>query len=177
MSGEERRKQILHYLSHSGQPVSGKDLAQEFGVSRQIIVQDIALLRSAQIHIISTNRGYLVPPSGTAGIQRIFKCFHSDEQTGDELNCIVDQGGVIDNVFVNHKIYGRIQADMNIRSRRDVKKFLDRIRSGKSSLLKNITSDYHYHTISAETGEILDDIEKELSKRGYLVAQKNTVLE
>lgn len=177
MSGEERRKQILHYLSHSEQPVSGKELAQEFGVSRQIIVQDIALLRSAQIHIISTNRGYLVPPSQTAGIQRIFKCFHSDEQTGDELNCIVDQGGVIDNVFVNHKIYGRIQADMNIRSRRDVREFLERIHSGKSSLLKNITSDYHYHTISAETGEILDDIEKELSKRGYLVVRKDTIQE
>lgn len=177
MSGEERRKQILHYLSHNEHPVSGKELAQEFGVSRQIIVQDIALLRSAHIHIISTNRGYLVPPSQTAGFQRVFKCFHSDEQTGDELNCIVDQGGIVDNVFVNHKIYGRIEADMNIRSRRDVRAFLDRIHSGKSSLLKNITSDYHYHTVSAETGEILDDIERELSKRGYLVARKDTILE
>ncbi len=169
MSGEERRNQLLHYLSHQNQPVSGTALAKEFGVSRQVIVQDIALLRSRHSEILSTNRGYLLPPSQTANATRIFKCRHTDDQTEDELDCIVDQGGTVENVFVNHKIYGRIQADMNIRSRRDVKQFLTGIRSGKSTLLKNVTSDYHYHTISAESEMVLDDIELELDRRGYLV--------
>lgn len=173
MSGEERRNQLLCYLSDREHPVSGTELAQKFGVSRQVIVQDIALLRSGHTKIISTNRGYLLPPSQTPEIRRVFKCRHTDEQTEDELHCIVDQGGTVVDVFVHHKIYGRIQGDMNIRCRRDVKDFMMGIHSGKSALLKNVTSDYHYHTISAESESILDDIEEELSKRGYLVAKKS----
>ena len=172
MSGEERRNQLLHYLSDNDRPVSGTELAQKFGVSRQVIVQDIALLRSGHAKIIATNRGYLIPPSQATDARRVFKCRHTDEQTEDELNCIVDQGGTVIDVFVNHKIYGRIQGDMNIRCRRDVKEFMDGIHSGKSALLKNVTSDYHYHTISAENETILNDIEEELSKRGYLVVRK-----
>ena len=174
MSGEERRKQLLRYLSHHDQPVSGTELAREFGVSRQVIVQDIALLRSGHAKILSTNRGYLIPPSQAADARRVFKCHHTDEQTEDELNCIVDQGGAVENVYVNHKIYGRIQADMNIRCRRDVKGFIAGIQSGKSALLKNVTADYHYHTISAENEMVLNEIGEELSKRGYLVPGKET---
>lgn len=175
MSGEERRNRILHYLAHHDHPVSGTALAKEFGVSRQVIVQDVALLRSGQTKIISTNRGYLIPAIQQTKTRRIYKCCHSDDQTEDELTCIVDQGGTVDNVFVNHKIYGRIEAGINIRSRRDVREFLTQIQSGKSSLLKNVTSDYHYHTVSAENEMILDDIENELRQRGYLVIQKKEV--
>lgn len=175
MSGEERRNGILHYLSHNDKPVSGTALAQEFGVSRQVIVQDIALLRSANTPILSTNRGYLVQKSQLNNAVRIFKCCHSDEQTEDELNCIVDQGGAIENVFVNHKVYGRVEAEMNIRSRRDVREFINGIHSGKSTLLKKITSDYHYHTVSAATEEILDAIEEELKERNYLILPDHTL--
>ena len=82
-----------------------------------------------------------------------------------------------ENVFVNHKIYGKIQADMNIRCRRDIKEFIAGIKSGKSTLLKNVTSDYHYHTVTAEEERILDDVEVELAKRGYLVEQKKEELQ
>lgn len=172
MSGEERRAHIIEYLSKQNHPISGTVLAKECGVSRQVIVQDIALLRSSYSTIIATNRGYFMPPAASDKPVRIFKCVHTDEQTEDELTCIVDQGGIIENVFVNHKIYGRIQATMGIRSRRDVKEFMDGIHSGKSSLLKNVTSDYHYHTVSADSEEILNDIEKELDERHYLVSPK-----
>lgn len=174
MSGEERRNHIFSYLLQQNHPVSGTALAKEFGVSRQVIVQDIALLRSSHIQILSTNRGYLVPKRQQKAFQRVYKCRHSDAQTEDELNCIVDQGGTVENVFVNHKIYGRIEADMNIRSRRDVKDFLSGIQNGKSSLLKNVTSDYHYHTVTADSDGVLDDIENELEEKGYLIARKQS---
>ncbi len=173
MSGEERRNQLLRYLSDKEHPISGTVLSQKFGVSRQIIVQDIALLRSAHVDIISTNRGYMLPETHKSNVIRVYKCCHTDEQAEDELNCIVDQGGTIINVFVNHKIYGRIHGDMNIRCRRDVNEYIDGIHSGKSALLKKVTSDYHYHTISAENESVLNDIENELAKRGYLVIQKD----
>mgnify|MGYP004488359785 FL=1 len=177
MSGEKRRDRLLQYLEEHDKPVSGTELAKEFGVSRQVIVQDIALLRTGHVKIIATNRGYLVPPAKPSGVRRIFKCRHTDEQAEDELTCIVDLGGIVENVFVNHKIYGKIQADMNIRCRRDIKEFIAGIKSGKSTLLKNVTSDYHYHTVTAEEERILDDVEMELAKRGYLVEQKKEELQ
>ena len=169
MSGEKRRDRLLQYLEEHDKPVSGTELAKEFGVSRQVIVQDIALLRTGHVKIIATNRGYLVPPAKPSGVRRIFKCRHTDEQAEDELTCIVDLGGIVENVFVNHKIYGKIQADM--------KEFIAGIKSGKSTLLKNVTSDYHYHTVTAEEERILDDVEVELAKRGYLVEQKKEELQ
>lgn len=173
MSGEERRNKIIDLLSHSTTPVSGTVLAKELGVSRQVIVQDIALIRSSHYEILSTHRGYVIHSEDYPGVTKIFKCRHSDDQAEDELNCIVDQGGIVLNVFVNHKVYGRIQAEMNIRSRRDVKNFIHDIHTGKSTLLKNVTSDYHYHTICADSEDILDAIEKELKNYGFLVSPKS----
>ena len=57
---------------------------------------------------------------------------------------------------------------MNIRTRRNVKKFLEGLSSGSSSLLKNVTSGYHYHTICAESEEVLDAIQEELKQKGFL---------
>ena len=177
MEAKERRAAILQLLRNRTAPVTGGELAAQMGVSRQVIVQDIALLRTGHVKIIATNRGYLVPPTKPSGVRRIFKCRHTDEQAEDELTCIVDLGGIVENVFVNHKIYGKIQADMNIRCRRDIKEFIAGIKSGKSTLLKNVTSDYHYHTVTAEEERILDDVEAELAKRGYLVEQKKEELQ
>lgn len=168
MNGQERREKILNAMSASTAPISGSALAGTFDVSRQVIVQDIALLRAAGHNIISTNRGYalLNKPSNAA---RVFKVSHTDEQLGEELNSIVDMGGTVADVFVNHKVYGRLKVDMNIKCRRDVNEMVIGIESGKSSPLKNLTSNYHYHTITAESEEILDEIEKMLDEKGFLI--------
>ena len=100
---------------------------------------------------------------------RIFKVSHTDEEIADELNLIVDLGGKVQDVQVNHKVYGRMKADLGIHSRKQVQDFVEEIRSGKSSPLKNITSNYHYHTVEADSEEVLDLIGEELNERGYLV--------
>ena len=46
MEGDERRQFILKLLAGSESPLSGTEIAGKCGVSRQIIVQDIALLRA-----------------------------------------------------------------------------------------------------------------------------------
>ena len=166
MSGEERREHILKQLKESHQPVSGAGLAKKFAVSRQVIVQDIALLRANGIDIIATNRGYVIQES--TSYTRVFKVIHTDEEVEEELNLFVDLGGKIEDVFVYHKVYGIVKANMNIKSRIDVRKYMNDISSGKSSLLKNVTSGYHYHTISADSMENLDLIQEELAKRGFL---------
>lgn len=166
MSGEERRKDILQILTKAGKPVSGLKLAEKFDVSRQVIVQDIALLRANGIAIFSTNRGYLLEQSGE--VTRVFKVIHEDEEAEEELTTIVDCGGKVVDVFVYHKVYGVLRAEMNIKSRRDIHNYMEDIISGKSSLLKNVTSGYHYHTIVAENQETLDLIQEKLQEKGFL---------
>ena len=150
--------------------VSGAELALRFGVSRQIIVQDITVLRALGYEILSTHTGYVVQSSPLT--ERVFKLRHASEQTKDELTTIVRLGGTVVNVFVWHKVYGRIEANLNIFSEHGIEKFLDGIKSGKSTELMKITSGYHYHTVQAESEEILDLIYEQLNSKGYIVPEK-----
>ena len=163
MSGEERRGKIIQALKNSDKAVSATTLAKEFDVS---IVQDVALLRANGKNIFSTNRGYLIQEDEET--TRVFKVQHEDDEVEKELTTIVDLGGTVEDVFVYHKVYGVLRAEMNIKSRMDIRNYMEEIRSGKSSLLKNVTSGYHYHTVRAERVEILDMIQEELQKKGLL---------
>ena len=129
-------KQLLNILSSSNNPISGGTLAKELNVSRQIIVQDISLLRANGATIFSTNKGYLLQEDRK--YSRVFKVYHTDDQVEEELSTIVDAGGQIRDVFVYHKVYGVLKADMGIKSRRDIRAYMEEISTGKSSLLKNV---------------------------------------
>ena len=169
MKAAERRQSIVSLLMSAKTPVSGGSLSERFGVSRQIIVQDITILRGSGYDILSTNRGYIL--QGLPMCERVFKVRHTTDQTEDELNCIIDLGGAIIDVFVWHRVYGRIAASLNIFSRLQVKQFIEGVRSGKSTELMNVTGGYHYHTVCAETEEILDRIEQALEAHGYIAPE------
>lgn len=166
MDGKERRARIISLLEHSGTVLSGACLAETLQVSRQVIVQDIALLRANGREIVATNRGYLLLEKPE--VSRVFKVQHSDEQVEEELSLIVNYGGAVRDVFVYHKVYGTVRADMNIRSGQDIRKFMADIAAGTSSLLKNITAGYHYHTVTAASDAILDVIQEKLGEKGFL---------
>lgn len=169
MKTAERRKAIVNRLLSDSEPVSGSTLAAEFEVSRQIIVQDITVLKSSGYDILSTHKGYLIREAPLK--ERVFKLRHTTEQTEDELNLIVDNGGTVADVFVWHKVYGRVVAPLNIFSRLHVRQFIEGVRTGKSSELMNITGGYHYHTVRADSEEILDRIGAALNERGYIVPE------
>lgn len=169
MKADERRKAIVTFLMSEQKPISGGILAERFGVSRQIIVQDIAVLKASGFEILSTHHGYIVQK--TPLVERVFKVRHTKEETEDELSCIVDLGGTVVDVFVWHKVYGKIEAPLNIFSKLHVKQFIEGVRSGKSTELMNITGGYHYHTVRAESEEILDKISKALDERKYIVPE------
>ena len=166
MSGVKRRKEILSLLRRSSSPLSGGTLGERLGVSRQVVVQDIALLRTEGRPILATARGYLLDEPRQ--VSRVLKVCHTEAQTEDELNTIVDLGGAVLDVMVNHRVYGKVTAPLNIKSRRDVQAFLTGMRTGKSAPLMNVTSGYHFHRISADSEEILDEIESALREKGYL---------
>ena len=132
-----------------------------------MIVQDIALLRAADYSIISTNRGYLC---GTfSDTVRVFYVNHSREQIQEELNIIVDYGGTAVGVFVKHESYGELRADLNVSNRSQVQDFVEELSEGKSGPLLTVTAGYHYHTVRAQSEEILDRIEEQLKKHHFLV--------
>ena len=167
MTGADRRQQIIRTIEQAKKPVPAKDLASAYEVSRQVIVQDIALIRAAGYDILSTNRGYILTKPGR--VTRVFKVSHTDEQIEEELCAIVDLGAEVLNVMVHHKVYDTMEAPLHITSRKTVRQFMDDINSGKSSPLKNITSNYHYHTISADSEKTLDEVEEVLDRKGFLV--------
>ena len=169
MKAHDRRKAIVNLLLSSTEAVSGGKLSEVFGVSRQIIVQDITVLKGSGYDIISTHYGYIIQKSPLK--ERVFKVYHTTEQTEDELNLIVGLGGTVVDVFVWHKVYGKMVAPLNIFSTLHVKQFIEGVRTGKSTELMNITGGYHYHTVRADSEEILDDIEKSLEQRGYIVPE------
>lgn len=166
MKSLERRSKILETLENTKEPVSGTDFANMLSVSRQVIVQDIAMLRANGSPIISTHNGYILTKDNRPS--RIFKVYHTDEETEEELNLFVDLGGKVQDIFVNHKVFGIVKCVLNIKSRKDVSLYLEGLRSGKSTQLKNITANYHYHTIVADDTATLDLIEDKLWEKGFL---------
>jgi len=169
MKAVERRKAIVNLLLSSTDAISGAKLSEEFGVSRQIIVQDITVLKGSGYDILSTHNGYIIQKSPLK--ERVFKVHHTTEQTEDELNTIVNLGGTVVDVFVWHKVYGKMVAPLNIFSPMHVKQFIEGVRSGKSTELMNITGGYHYHTVRAESDDILDNIGKTLDEKGYIAPE------
>lgn len=169
MKVAERRKEIVNLLLSAESPISGSELAKTFGISRQIIVQDITVLKGTGYEILSTNQGYIMQKSPLK--ERVFKVRHTTAETEDELSCIVDLGGTVVDVFVWHKIYGKIEAELNIFSPLHIKQFMEGVRTGQSTELMHITGGYHYHTVRADNEAMLDRIETALRKRNYIVPE------
>jgi len=162
MNGTERRNRILELLQQSTIPLSGSALAKELGVSRQIIVQDMALLRArSDVEILSTYQGYLIRQEEKVH-RRVFKVRHKTERTEEELLEIVDLGGRVEDVFVYHSVYGIVRGQLGLSSRKDVRDFMARLAASRSTPLMQITDDYHYHTVSAEDERTLDQIQSRL---------------
>ncbi len=172
MKSEERRRRILERLESSEKPIPGGTLAEEFGVSRQVIVTDIAILRAQHPDLVATRAGYVMMHADAC--RRIFKVRHGDEETEDELQTIVDLGGTVLDVFVEHRVYGTIRAPLDISSKRDVERFMADMRSGVSSPLKNITKGYHYHTVEARSVGALNLIQDVLREKGFLIEARES---
>lgn len=170
MEGEARRQHIIELLNKSSSPVSGSELAKQLGVSRQIIVQDIALLRAQNKNILSTNKGYLLyePEKERTKARRTVAVCHTDVQMQDELYTIVDCGGEVMDVVVEHDVYGQLTGDLILKNRQDVDEFMEKIKHSSSQSMLTLTGGLHFHTIEAENEQILDTIEAKLKDKGYL---------
>ena len=171
MTGEERRNQILQKLKNTDIPLSGTALAKAFHVSRQIIVQDIALMRAENYGILSTNKGYLLRSEKTENTQpkRVFYVKHTSSQVLDEFQTVIELGGKILDVAVEHEIYGQIRVDLLIESMSDAADFYEKLQNCRDNPLNVLTDNCHYHTVAAPSAKLLDLIEVELRNKKILL--------
>ncbi len=167
MKSDKRRAEILSFIGNTDNPVPASVLKDKFGVSRQVIVQDVAILRANGYAITSTNRGYLLNTKPQAA--RVFKCRHSFEEIVDEGLLIIGAGGKVEDIFVNHRVYGRITARLDLHNKTHVEELYRSLVSGASKPLMSVTDGYHYHTVSADSESVLDEIENLLRERGFLI--------
>lgn len=171
MSGDDRRAQILQLLKKNGPPMSGTALAKAFCVSRQVIVQDIALMRAENHRILSTNKGYLyrTEDPGNTQPKRVFYVKHTTSQVLEEFSAITELGGKVLDVAVEHELYGQIRVDLLIENLQDAQDFSRRLLECRDNPLKVLTDDCHYHTITAPSEKLLDLIGRELALKGFLL--------
>jgi hypothetical protein len=168
--GEKRRHFLLSYLQQEKKPVTGTELADLAGVSRQVIVQDIALLKAKNEPIIATPQGYLYLSDVQEGmVRQVIACQHSFEQTEQELTIMVEHGLKIIDVIVEHPIYGQLQGTLMIESRADVQEFIDKIQQNQAKLLSSLTEGVHLHTVAAKDKQRIEEACRALEREGILL--------
>ena len=167
MQAESRRHNIIGILTGAAGPVSAGKLAGMFGVSRQIIVGDIALLRASGIDITATPRGYVLT-RGNDGIIRRIPCRHNSDEMKEELRILVDNGCLVRDVIVEHPIYGQLVGQLDLSSRRDVSEFMTRISESDAAPLSDLTGGIHLHTILCPDEAVYEQVVAELREKGYL---------
>ncbi|MGX7106997.1 3H domain-containing protein [Hutsoniella sourekii] len=173
MKAPERRRAILDILEASDKPVTATQLAKQFQVSRQIIVGDIALLRAADHQILATNRGYLAQGSQASSkhpYQGRIVCYHEAKQMEEELEIILNLGGQVESVEVDHPVYGLITAPLQLRSQDDLHLFIRQMEAYQGILLSSLTEGIHSHTISCQDSESFLAIKEALKEANILLA-------
>lgn len=168
--GEERRNLILNLLKQENTPLTGSLLAEKTNVSRQVICQDISLLKAKNEPIFATPQGYLYLKEQTKQKpSRVIVCYHAPEQTKDELNLLVDCGVTVKDVKIEHPNYGDLTASVMVSNRNEVEQFLEKFKITQAALLSQLTGGTHLHTIEADTETQLDHAVQKLDEAGFLV--------
>jgi len=168
MNTNERRDCILEYLCQADRPLSATALAQRLSVSRQIIVGDVALLRAAGNGITATPRGYVLERP-RQGLRRTVACLHSAGDMERELTLIVDHGCTVENVIVEHPVYGQLTGPLDLSSRYDVSEFIRKVEENAARPLSLLTDGIHLHTLRCPDEESFDRAAAALGEAGFLV--------
>ncbi len=166
MDTAQRRAAVLRRLTEAAGPVKASELAGEMSVTRQVIVKDVALLRAEGHDILATPRGYVVEKED-ACIRHTVACSHRQEDMEEELNAMVDQGCTVENVIVEHPVYGQLTGSLNLASRHDVREFI--ARSAGASPLCMLTGGIHLHTLICPDEEAFRRVKAALRRKGILL--------
>ena len=167
MNSTERRAAILKALNEADRPLSATALAAKLAVSRQIIVGDVALLRAGGEAVVATARGYVM--ERPQGVERKVVCCHASGDMARELNLMVDYGCTVEDVAVEHAVYGQISGRLDVSSRYEVGEFLRRVEAGNAKPLSDLTAGIHTHTLRCPDEAAFEGLLKALRDAGFLV--------
>lgn len=168
--GETRRELIINWLQTSDSPITGGELAKRTNVSRQVIVQDISILKAKKHPILATAQGYIyIQTEPSQKVSRMIACKHTPDETKEELFTLVDHGVTVRQVVVEHAVYGEITASLMLSTRHDVEQFYTRLQKTQSALLSELTNGVHLHLIEANTNDQLDHAVQALDEKGFIL--------
>ena len=167
MNAAQRRGRILDELKVAEGPLSATALAQKLSVSRQIIVGDVALLRAAGEGITATPRGYVLD-APRPGMVATVACAHSGADMERELTLMVDQGCTVENVIVEHPVYGQLTGPLDLSSRYDVSEFIRKVEENSAKPLSDLTDGIHLHTLRCPDREAFQRTVAKLEQEGFL---------
>ena len=167
MNSAERREAILKELKNADKPVSATVLANHLSVSRQIIVGDVALLRAAGVDITATARGYVM--GSAAGKLHRVACCHTPEKMRRELELMVDYGCTVEDVIVEHSVYGQITGRPDLSSRYEVGEFMEKVSAGGAKPLSDLTDGIHLHTLRCPDDAAFARLLSALRDEGFLI--------
>lgn len=164
-----RRDNILELLLESTEPLKGSDIAKKYTVTRQIIVKDIAILRAEGKNIIATPDGYIINKNENK-FKAIIAVTHTEEEMFDEMNIVIKYGGIIEDVIVEHPLYGEITGMLMIKNYNELNKFIQKYKEQRAKLLSVLTNGVHLHTIAAQSQEDIKLIISELREYKFIVS-------
>ncbi len=170
---QNRREEIKSLLISSEEPIKGQKLAKIFNVTRQVIVKDIAIIKAEGANVIATPRGYMIANNSNTSIRAIIAVNHRREDLEDELKTIIKYGGIVEDVTVEHPLYGEIRAMLMIKNLFDLENFYKSFKNYSAEPLSALTNGIHLHTISCNNEEELKNILNSLGKKGYLIEDEN----
>lgn len=171
MDAAARRAGIMRVLN-SEKTVTGSSLATQLGVTRQVIVQDMAVLRAQGERVIATPRGYTVlREASTSGIIKLVAVKHDREHTKDELYAMVDLGLEVVDVIVEHPVYGQLTGLLSVSNRAEVDQFIRTIDQTSAGLLSSLTNGVHLHTVRGKDKAQFAALEQALRIKGYLLSE------
>ena len=168
MSSKKRREDIIKMLIKENKAIKGTELATLFGVTRQIIVKDIAILRAEGKNIIATPDGYIYNKDINK-VKSIIAVNHGSNKTIEELEIVVKYGGIIEDVIIEHPLYGEIRGNLMIKNLNDLNKFESAFKNKNVKPLSDLTEGIHLHTIAADNQDDIDSIKRELDEKGFLL--------
>ncbi|MDC3415656.1 transcription repressor NadR [Aquibacillus salsiterrae] len=171
--GEDRKSLILKWLKEQNRPITGGELAELTNVSRQVIVQDISVLKAKNEPIIATSQGYIYLQDNHRPTQyeRVVACKHAPDQTRTELELLVDHGVTVKNVIIEHPVYGDLEASIMVSNRTEVDQFIKKIDETNSPYLLQLTDGIHLHTLVADSNDKLDLAYKALTEAGMILEE------
>lgn len=161
-----RRETIITMLQKNETPVSATSLAQTLGVTRQVIVGDVALLRASGHEIIATPRGYVMEKKET--FSYVIACEHTPDRLLEELLLIINCGCGIINVIVEHPIFGQITGNLHIFTQNEAEEFVKIMNDTDCKPLSEITQNIHLHTLHCPSEIHFQNVVASLREKGFL---------